>query len=117
VADEEEGSGDHQRLDAREGIGREVLERGDVLDPGVVDQDVDLGREVPDGRGVGEVGGVRPAPDLGGGGFGAFGVHVDDVHLGPGRREGADAGQADTAGPAGDEGGAPVQIAGHGRER
>lgn len=60
--DEQEGCGDHQRLDPRELRGREVFERRDVLDPGVVDQDVDLGRERVDGPGVGEVDGVRPPP-------------------------------------------------------
>ena len=63
-ADEQERRLDHEPLHQAEVLGIELGDRAHPLDAGVVDEDVDIEREVVERRGVGEVDDPRLAADL-----------------------------------------------------
>lgn len=95
--------------------GREVLDRADQLQPGVVDQYVRARGGELGGVQIHEVEHVRldAAPEalgLPGQRLQACGIPVDCSHLGAGGREPQRAGAADAAGSAGDEGGAATEV-------
>ena len=101
---------EHQPLDQREPLRVEVLDRRDVLEPGVVDQDVactsaprpSASIEAPSR----EVGDQVVAADVGGDLLGAGLVAVEDEDVGAvGGQPGGDR-AADAAGGAGHQGGA-----------
>jgi hypothetical protein len=104
----------HQRQHGREALGRELLDGGDVLEPGVVDQDVGGQLDAVEAGRVGQVGGHGDAAELAGDPLGAGLVQVDHGHPGPGAGQPAGAGLADAAGPAGDQRGPAVQVDVHG---
>src|SRR5690606_571831 len=74
AAHEQERCGDHEALHRVEDVRREFRDRRDVLDTGVVDEDVDVGGQGVDGRGVGQVRGVGVGARLVGDGTGGVGI-------------------------------------------
>src|SRR5690606_2018605 len=118
AAHQQERGGDHHLLDEVEPVRRELGQRRDVLQPGVVDQDVDLGRQRVEGRRVGQVDDVRLPADVRGDRLGRVGVPVDHVHRGTRRGQRGGARPADAAAAPGDQGGPGRQIdTGTGRRR
>jgi len=111
---------EHQAHDPRERVDRELVQRRDVLEPGVVHEDVDAAHPVREPGGGVEIGEVhrqrQPAEAVGGGARGGL-VEVRDDDLGPGRGQALGAGQADAAGGAGDQGGAAGEVQGGRRRR
>lgn len=112
---------DHDALDEGEAVGRELVDGRDVLEAGVVDHDVGVGRQGLHGLRVGEVRDDGVAADPLGQLPGRAGREVDDVDPGAGPGEGLGAGPADARGGPGDQGRPAVDRAGcsgvHGRER
>ena len=89
------------------------LDRGHVLEAGVVDQHVGGQLQAVEAGLVGQVGGHRDPAELARDPLGAVAVQVDHGHPRPGRGQPAGAGLADAAGPAGDHGGPAVQVDAH----
>ena len=77
AADQPERRLQHQPQDVGEPVDGELVQRRDVLEPGVVHQDVDGEVERVDGVEVGQVDGHRGAADLGGDRLRGLGVAVD----------------------------------------
>lgn len=91
---------------------RELVDGGEMLEAGVVDHDVGIGRQGLHGLRVGEVGDVRDAADPLGQPKGGVGGEVDDVDPGAGLGEDLGTGPADAGGGPGDQSGAAVEGAG-----
>ncbi len=92
---------EHQPVDQRERLGVELLDRGDVLDAGAVDQEVDLEVERVDGGAVGQVDGDVVAADDGGHLGGRLLVAVEHGDVGAELGEPGGDGGADAAGASG----------------
>ncbi|CAG6394385.1 hypothetical protein SCOCK_260079 [Actinacidiphila cocklensis] len=116
-AQDAEGRLDHHPLDESEALRRELVDGGDVLQAGVVDDDVGVGGQRVDRAGLREVGDHADPAGLGRGVLGARRVPVDDVDGRAGRGEGHRAGPADPGGGAGDQGGAAGEEVPAGRYR
>ncbi len=113
-ADQQEGRLEHEAHDQAEGLGVELLDRADPLDAGVVDEDVDVEREVVQRRGVGQVDDPRLAADGLGRGIRRLGVQVGDDDVRAATGELVRARESDAARAAGDQG-APARevLLGH----
>ena len=103
AADQPERRLDHQPQDVAEAVDRELVDRGDVLQAGVVDQDVDVEVQGVDRVEVGQVDGHRGAAHLLGGGGRGVGVPVDHDDRAPRLGQPGRAGAPDARRPAGDE--------------
>ncbi len=123
LADQSEGPDEHEVEDVVEALDREVLDRADVLDAGVVDEDVDVRGQAREPVEVGEVGdhrldprgGVEPAQRVG------VAVHGVDEGAGGGERlghRGPDAarGAGDQGDPSGEVGGGGGDGVRHGSD-
>ena len=77
-ADQQERRLEHEPQDQAERVGIELGDRAHPLDAGVVDEDVDVERQVVERRRVGEVDDPRLAADLGRGGGRGIRVEVGD---------------------------------------
>jgi hypothetical protein len=106
---------EHHALDQREPLGVELLDGRDVLDPGVVHQDVraDVATQTErvDRRGVGEIGDQVLAAHLGGHLHDAGLVTIEDQHLRTGLGQTRGDGAADAAGASADQRDATLQGA------
>ena len=112
LPDQPERRDEHEVEDEVEAVERELLDRAHVLDAGVVDEDVDLGRQVGEGVEVGEVG--RDRRDARARRRGRRGPPRPGRRRAPWRPRPRGPGDArpDAARGAGDEGGAPGQVDG-----
>jgi PAS domain S-box-containing protein len=104
---------EHHRQHGREPLRRELLDRGHVLEAGVVDQHVGGQVEAVEAGRIDQVGDQGLPAELAGDPLGAFAVEVQDGDQGPGRGQPARAGLADAAGRTGDQGRPALQIDAH----
>lgn len=100
---------EHDPEEQREALGRELLHGRDVLEPGVVDQDVGVDPQRVQLR-AGQVHDQRAAVQLIGDRLGPVGVPVEHRDLGAGGGQPPCAGPADAAGRPGDQGPAASQV-------
>jgi hypothetical protein len=92
---------------------RELLDGGDVLEAGVVDQHVGGQVQAVQGGRAGQVGDQGGPADLARDPLGALPVDVEHGHLGAGAGQPARARLADAAGRAGDQGRPAVEVHAH----
>ena len=109
-ADEEERRLDHEPLDAAEGLGLELVQRGDLLDAGVVDEDVAVEAKVLEGAGIEQVHGPRAPAEVRSELLGTVPVEVSDDDVGSALGQGPGGGGADARRSPGHEGLAPGQA-------